>query len=281
LALAAPGAAALTTLGAWGMARRMVTNRRPAGRYITPWELGIPYEDVEFSTPDGVTLRGWWLDRPGAPRTVITLAGHHGVRSDTLGIGAALWRRGANVLLFDFRGRGGSEWHINTLGYYETTDALTAIEWAHAREPGARIGLVGYSMGGAVSIMAAARDPRVAAVVADSPFASQRQVLRRWFRRNLKLPTYPLVRLMEEFLPYEIEQVEPIREVARIAPRALMLIHGALDAVTNPQDSAALYEAAGEPKVMWALPSVGHCDAYFVDRTAYAERVSAFLEEHL
>lgn len=281
LALGVPaGAAALTTLGAREIARRLVAPRPTPSKFFTPWELGISYEQVEFGTPDGLTLRGWWLPAEGATRSVVTLTGHRGGRSDTLGISAALWRRGMNVLLFDYRGRGDSDAYINTLGHAETLDALAAVEYVHGRAPQTSLGLVGYSMGAAVAIMAAARDERVSAVVADSPFASQRGVIRRYFRNHSRLPEFPLLPLMEAFLPYRVAEVEPIREVGKISPRALMLIHGERDTLTDPRDSQALYDAAGEPKEMWALPAAGHCGAYFEDRDSYAERVAVFLEAH-
>ncbi|MDP9379307.1 MAG: alpha/beta fold hydrolase [Chloroflexota bacterium] len=276
------GAAAVTALAAWQGARRFVTPRRLPDKFITPWELGIPYEDVQFRTSDGLTLSGWWISHPDATRTVVTLTGHHGGRWDTIGIGSALWRRGMNVLLFDYRGRGASDPHINTLGYFETRDALAAVDFVHGRAPDTSIGLVGYSMGASIAIMAGARDTRVKAVVADSPFASQRQVIRLFVRRRWRLlPHFPFLYLMEAFLPYDVEDVEPIQEVSKIAPRALMLIHGERDTLCDPRDSDALYAAAGEPKEMWALPNVAHVGAYFADRDVYVTRVAAFLEKHL
>ncbi len=275
------GAAALTTLGAWRVARRLVAPDPVVEKFITPWELAIPYEDIEFKAPDGITLRGWWLDRQGARTTIITLGGHHGGRWDTLGVAAALWRRGMNALLFDYRGRGTSDPYINTLGFLETLDTLAAVEYAAGRAPQAGIGLLGYSMGGSVAVMAAARDERVRAIVADSPFASQREVIRLHVSRRVRfLPSSPLARLMEAFLPYDVEKVEPIQEVSRISPRAVMLIHGTEDPITDPADSQALYDAAGEPKELWLLDGVDHCGAYFLDRNTYVERVAAFFERH-
>jgi fermentation-respiration switch protein FrsA (DUF1100 family) len=87
--------------------------------------------------------------------------------------------------------------------------------------------------------------------------------------------------LTECLLPYDPTGVEPLRDVAKIAPRATLFIHGLLDETCDPKDSAKLYEAAGEPKGLWLLEAAGHCDAYFADREAYCERVGAFYEEYL
>ena len=89
---------------------------------------------------------------------MIALHGHRGARHHCVGIGAALWRTGANVLLFDHRGRGSSEGELMSLGHFETVDALAAIGYAHSRTPGLRLGLIGYSMGAVVALMSAARD---------------------------------------------------------------------------------------------------------------------------
>jgi hypothetical protein len=57
--------------------------------------------------------------------------------------------------------------------------------------------------------------------------------------------------------------------------------HGLLDETCDPKDSAMLYEAAGEPKELWLVEGADHCDAYFLDREAYSDRVAAFFGEHL
>jgi len=64
--------------------------------------------------------------------------------------------------------------------------------------------------------------------------------------------------------------------VARIAPRPLLVIHGAADTTVRPGHAQRLVDAAGEPKEFWLLPGVGHVGAYFADRTAYVDRVAGF-----
>ena len=282
LALGAPVAGASSAaLASWVTARRITSPGPREKRFVTPWELGLPYEEVAFRTEDGLILRGWWLPAPQPKRTVIALHGHRGARHHCVGIGAALWRKEANVLLFDHRGRGSSEGNLMSLGHFETLDALAAADYVLSRSPEVPLGIIGYSMGASVAVMAASRDDRVGAVVADSPFASEQALVRSLLRQQIGSLCGPVGALTEWLLPYDPGEVEPLREVAKIAPRATLFVHGLLDETCDPKDSVKLYEAAGVPKELWLLEEAGHCDAYFSDREAYCERVGSFFEEHL
>ena len=66
---------------------------------FTPFEFGIPYDAVAVPGADGVKLPGWWLYRGESSRVVIICIGYRGRRADMLGVAAALWRDGNNVLM--------------------------------------------------------------------------------------------------------------------------------------------------------------------------------------
>jgi uncharacterized protein len=281
LGVPAAGASLATLLATWITAQRITAPGPRERKFVTPWELGIPHEEVSFRTEDGLLLRGWWLPAPQAKRTVIALHGHRGARHHCVGIAGALWKRGANVLLFDHRGRGSSEGELISLGHFETVDALAAIGYALSRAPGLPLGLIGYSMGAAVALISAAWDERVGAVVADSPFASERDLVRALLRKQIGSLHGPIAALTERLLPYNPSEVNPLREVVKIAPRACLFIHGQLDKTCDPEDSVRLCEVAGEPKELWLLEGAGHCDAYFANREVYCEKVVTFFEEHL
>ena len=247
---------------------------------FTPFEVGVPFESVTFPGVDGTALPGWWIYHPDARRVVIICGGYRGHRADMLGIAAALWRDGNNALIFDYRGHGELAGTPVTLGYQEVEDLLAAVKWVKERIPDAAIGVIGYSMGGAVAIMGAARSQDIDAVVADSAFALQRSAVSVAVRRVLHIPHAPLLDGVDFLLGrlggYHFRDVEPLREVKLVAPRPLLLIHGEADSVTNPRDTQALYEAADEPKELWMTPGVEHCGTYFHDRPYYCNRVAAF-----
>lgn len=86
LALGAPVAgASLTTLAAWITARRITAPGPRERKFVTPWELGIPHDEVSFRTEDDLLLRGWWLPAQQAKRTVIALHAHRELGTTALG----------------------------------------------------------------------------------------------------------------------------------------------------------------------------------------------------
>lgn len=284
---------AVGTLGgalgiAWYVSRRV--NPVPRRRYIdaytfTPWELGVPYEQITLQTSDGLNLRCWWLPRPDSQTVIIGCHGHTGAKHDLLGIGTSLWRVGHNVLLFDMRGRGESDPAPNTLAGHEVEDVLTAVGYVRERMPEARIGLIGFSMGAVTALLAAVREPAIAAVVADSPFASAADVVALQMRRTLPLAVEPLLAMTDALVArwygYHLSRVRPIDVIGQLAPRPLLLIHATNDTLIPVEHAHQLFAAADEPKELWICDDAEHCGTYFSDRNVYVERVDGFFKQYL
>src|SRR5258708_38475306 len=80
-----------------------------------------------------------------------------------------------------------------TFGIKEVLELQAVIAFARKRIPNTRIRLLGYSMGAVVSLLGAAGEPGVEAVVRDSPFSDLRTLLIRKRRHTPKLPGSPSV----------------------------------------------------------------------------------------
>lgn len=265
---------------------------RPALQYtFTPFELGVPSEDVAFTSDDGVPLAGWWLghpdaagarDRSAAETVVICCHGHRGTKAYMLGIGTGLWRAGHSVLLFDFRGNGDSGDGPQSLSHFEQRDVRAAVDLVRRRRPEARIAVVGFSMGAAASIMAAAEDERIEALVADSAFAEMSDVVATAYRKyrlpgELLVPAADLLNRVTH--GYSFGEVRPVDRIAEIVPRPILLLHGTNDGVIPFSHMARLADAAGSGDVETvAYEGAEHCGGYFADRPAYIARVASFLE---
>src|SRR5467141_202103 len=160
---------------------------------FTPFEFQADFEEVELVTADGVNFGAWHFRQPGSPQTVIVSGGHKGQRQGSLGISAALWRKGFNVIPYSYRGWPGSDRAPITFGIKEVLELEAVIAFARKRIPNARIGLLGYSMGAVVSLLGAAGEPGVEALVLDSPFSDLRTLLIENVRTRARLPGTPFV----------------------------------------------------------------------------------------
>lgn len=263
---------------------------RPGRREFVPWEggpatpadLGLSYEDVVLTTRDEITLDGWFI--PSGVETDAAVIVMHGFTGHRLGELAAFvpWLQPRyNVLQFDFRGHGTSGEAPITLGAREVDDVSAAV--AYLRRRGlTRIALLGLSMGAAAAILAAPDLP-VAAVVADAPFAD----LRNPIANRMRAEGYPLARLgswvivasasirARALLP------APIRRVAAVAPRGLLIISPRNDELIDHSQRLALYEAAHEPKELYVVDGAGHANARWVGGAEYERRVLDFLDRFL
>jgi fermentation-respiration switch protein FrsA (DUF1100 family) len=243
--------------------------------------LGVAYEDVRFTTSDGLELRGWYVpSRNGA--AVIAFPGRNGPQRQA----RMLARHGYGVLLFDRRGEGRSEGEPNAWGWSGERDVFAAIAWLKHRpdvDP-RRIGGIGLSVGGEMMLEAAAESRDLAAVVSEGAGA-------RAFSDEMQHDVPPVEQALGVIL-YGVRtasvavfanQTPPrnLRDlVGRIAPRPLMLI--ADPESGNGEDlSRGYYRAAGQPKALWEIPGAGHVRGIVARPAEYERRVVGFFDRAL
>jgi fermentation-respiration switch protein FrsA (DUF1100 family) len=269
-------------------ARRLLTNpletrMRPAR---TPGSFGLPFRDVRVTTPDGLTLVGWWVPSNNGA-AVIAQHGYKASRGEMLNEAVMLHRLGFGVLLSTLRAHDESEGDLITLGRLEMDDLAAWYAFVR-REPSvdpARIGLLGNSLGGTLAIQFAAQTPAVAAVVAHSPFSSLPDTLETSVRFFTGLPPFPFAPMIafwaERMAGISIADVDAKRWIARLSPRPVLLLQGGADVVVSPDGGQRLFEAAREPKELWFDPKVGHAAFDGVRAVEYERRVGGFFDRYL
>jgi fermentation-respiration switch protein FrsA (DUF1100 family) len=252
---------------------------------FTPFEFQADYEEVDLTTADGVSFGAWFFRQPGTPQVIVISPGYKGRRQDVLGISVALWRKGFNVLVYSYRGMAGSDRGLITMGVREVQELEAVIAFARGRVRGARIGLLGYDMGAAVSLLGAAGEPEVAALVLDSPFCDLRQILVENVWRTLHLPGGPFVAgaglWMRLRHGVRLSDASPMAVLSGLEPRPLFFIHGGADEVTSVRHSRRLYDAYRGPREIWVVQGAPHTGGYFADRPLYVERVAGFFARKL
>ena len=211
--------------------------------------MSAPREETGlFRTADGTRL-AWTRRRTGARRLIVVSPGvlmdrggpEHRLLAERLcGI--------ADVLTLDTRSHGDSGGTF-TYGVREPAD-LAALARS-LRPEYDRLGGLGFSYGGFHTIVAAARDgvfDAVAVVGTPHHLHLRSQLPDRRPRAELAPPPPPPRRTTRLGLwPRGIPAV-PSRLVGRIAPRPLLVAHGADDWLIPPSHARRLRAAAGEPK---------------------------------
>ncbi len=229
----------------------------------TPDEWGMPYEEIYFTTDDGLRLHGWLIPGTGSPITLLWFHGNAGNVSHRLeNIKLRRDRLGINILIFDYREYGRSEGRVSEEGTYRDGDA--AIRYLQGRsglDPG-KIVLLGESLGGAVAVEMAIRHG-CAALVLESPFLSIREMAKLSFPF---LPIGPFLRTRYDTL----SKIDKVR-----AP--ILIVHGDRDEIVPIWHGRRLFEAAPEPKEFYTVKGAHHNDLYLVGGKAYVEALGGFL----
>lgn len=242
----------------------------------TPAALGIDYQEVELVTRDGIRLAAWYS--PPSNGAVI-LIGHGLADARSAFLHAMFAENGYGVVAWDFRAHGQSGGEMTTLGYREALDVEAALDFSLEQEAVRQVGAWGGSMGGAAVIRAASNRKEIEAVVVDSAYACLEDEL-IWLV-NYDIFT-PFIRFFaERQTGLKISDLCPEREIERISPRPVLIIHGEADPVIPVSASERLFEAAGEPRFLWTEPAVGHVGMRSTYPEIYEDRVVGFFDDHL
>ena len=231
-------------------------------------------------TEDGLRLRAWYYPSQNGA-TVLSLGGTGGSLGAALPEVGFLIRQGYGVLQIDSRACGQPPGRV-TLGAKEVLAAKAGLDFLLERPETRRIGAIGFSMGGATAIRAAARYLEIEAVVAEGGFFN--------LGKDMTEPDLPKP-FLQAVLLYTIAgfywlqtgenpwQVSPVDDLPNISPRPVLLIYGEHEL----EDGRAYlqYAAAKEPKELWVVPGGGHGRNYKVASQEYERRVSDFFNQAL
>ena len=279
-------ALAILTLGYLGVGLFVSTRltapvRQPTEQ--TPADESLDFREVGFESSDGLDLKGWWIPQEGSSRAVVLVHGLDASKSsqyilDTAPIYA---QAGYSVLMLDLRGHGESEGERTTLGYQEVRDVRGALSWLEEEqgfEPG-EVVLHGWSMGGA-TVLRAAPERRVAAVVEESGYADVPLLLRDRLPESSGLPSFfnPGIFLAAKlFLDFDPWAVKPEEDAARLSEEGvpLLIIHSRDDEVV-PFEQAEILAASYPDTEFWQIEGYEHVEAY--THPEYRQKLLGFLE---
>jgi len=252
-----------------------------AHKAATP--IGAPpdaaYRDVTFRASDGLRISGWYRpSRNGA--AVLLVHGGGGDREGTVRHARMLVRHGYGVLMYDARGRGGSEGSPNGYGWKWTKDVAGALGFLERRadvEPG-RIGALGISTGADVVLEAAATRRDIRAVVTDGAAAGSFADWHRLQGTNAMTPFF-----WSQFAALRVFTGDaPGRPLADLVPRIAAPMLLISTERHEEYDFNVTYARLARGRAEhWNIADVQHTHGLRDHPRAYERRVVGFLDRAL
>ncbi len=247
--------------------------------YSTPEDLGLKYDDIMFTTEDGLKLNGWFVPGKMDSQTRESMDPQNSESMNTL-----LWFHGnagnishrieniemlydrllVNIFIFDYRQFGKSEGKISEQGTY--IDARAALKYLHSRKDvdPEKIIFFGRSLGSAVAVDLALKE-KCRALILESPFSSIKEMVKALY------PFLPI----SYFVRTKYDTLSKIRDVK--AP--VLIIHGDKDDLVPIEQGRKLYETANGPKEFYTIPEANHNDTYIAGGEKYFDVIRRFVSK--
>jgi uncharacterized protein len=265
-----------------------VTKRQSAEG--TVGRFGADLRDVSISASDGIRLQGWFA-RPANTNgdAVILLHGVGDNRQGMMGFAELFLSHGYTVLLPDSRAQGESGGDFPTYGLKESDDVHRWFDWLAVQQHLKCVFGMGESMGAAIVLQALKATP-FCAVVAESSFATFRQIayvrVGQFFQTGTWLGKIVLRPAVEMAFLYgrltrgvNLADASPERSV--VGSRVpILLIHGLADSNIPHQQSERIRVHNPADIVLWEVPLAGHCGAVNAAGQEFNARVLGWLTSH-
>ena len=229
----------------------------------TPADYELDYEDVYFTTSDGVKLHGWWVPHSEARTTVLWFHGNAGNIGDRAHNVSVMHKKlRVNVFIFDYREYGKSEGTISRAGTFKDSQAA----YFHLIEtmgilPRDLI-LFGRSLGSALATYIASRYS-CGGLILEAAFTSSIDMMKMY-----SLPIHSKLSLKDAY-----NTIEWIRNVT--VP--VLFVHGQYDYTIPVGMSEKLYSLTKARKYYYLVRGAGHNDTYIIGGDEYFSKLSEFV----
>lgn len=232
-------------------------DRFPGGRWDTT-QWSVQPTDHWIITSDRVKLHAWlFRARDAQAPLVIWFHGNAGNLTNRAEMAAELARRGASVLLFDWRGYGKSEGRPSESGLFR--DALAAFDFAQSLHPPSLV-LYGESLGGPYAAYVAKERKPVRAVIIENSFPSLMSLGNALYKLGWTAP-------------FALRTTQWLNEAG--AP--VLVMHGTRDRVIPYALGKQLYDDLRVPKEMLTA-NAGHCEIPALEGGRYYDAVINFVK---
>jgi dipeptidyl aminopeptidase/acylaminoacyl peptidase len=250
-----------------------------------PSTQDIAFENISFETTDGFTIPAWYMPAENAEDAILLVHGRTASRHEGMRYAKAIINAGYSVLAIDLRHPRQEPNILSTMGYHEKKDVIAALDYLANVKGFDSIGVMGFSMGAAISITVMAKDPRIKAGVFSGGYANSMDALSEQAAIIYGLPRYPLMPLVELFFEWrgelDSDEINPEKYIGQISPRPIYIMHGTADTTVGFHHGERLFAAAKQPKQFWQAEGGHHTRLWQLDQEKAESSVVAFFKQYL
>ena len=257
-----------------------------------PGDLLLPFQSIDIDTGVGA-CPAWEFPAHGDTDVwVIQVHGRGTTRSETLRAVPVFHALGISSLVVSYRNDGDaprSPSGTYALGATEWRDVDAAIGYAR-RQGARRVLLMGWSMGGALSLQAALESPHadvIAGLVLDSPVVDWRTVL-NFQGRAMRLPA-PVIALAERTLasnwgatalrsgePIPLDRLDGVSRAAELR-HPVLILHSDDDGFVPADASHALAQARPDLVTVETFTVARHTKLWNYDETRWTSAIQEWI----
>lgn len=187
------------------------------------------------------------------------------------------------VLLYDHRNHGESGKIFTSMGYYESKDLETVLDYCfdyYGKD--LKVITFGESMGAATVLLNLKEEERLCGVIADCGYSNLKGLLKHQLKNRFHLPPYPFI-FIADFLfwlrgRFRLDQVCPM-EAVKNSHIPVFFIHGATDLYVPTKMSEEMYQQKKGKKKLYLCEGAAHAKSIVMDEKEYDRQVKEFLKE--
>ena len=233
-----------------------------AEEFVTPDEIGLVGQAVEFTKPSGTILRGWIirsdkpLDADKTPiRMVMICPGNAANISVFMQYAKIFADSGLHVFMFDYQGYGKSD---GIPGFATLTeDVIAAYKFVTTQEDlpvtPESLGVFGVSLGSTLSVYLAARHP-IGALAVEDLFSPAEMLEKFESTRELGMMVKLSINMVRKSL---VPDVDPLANIGKV-DCPIFYLHGEFDSFLPPSSTQKAHAATKSPSKIWIMKDTGH-----------------------
>ena len=239
-----------------------------------------------LKTSDGIKIASWYMPVKNSKAVLILVDGYKELDEDKVRMfdhAEYLRKAGYSCILIDLRLFDKNDGNKITFGVNEWKEVERAFDYMQSltENKSKKIGFLGISMGGVISIITKGITGKGDFIIALTPYANFKslfdfQIRKRGLPSLLFLPILRIVALFE--LDFNYEYYTAINMIKKVNV-PILIISAKHDQIVNSHDAKHIYDKASSPKEYWQA-NTSH--GVFKDNPKeLQEKILSFLSKHV